>query len=181
MCDTLCTANWHVSVRLIVELHNIPDTPVSLHVLSKHASCWPACVCIVHCYVTNKVQITCHCKFSAQDFVTYINGQLSQKQYTQQCVVIVVETNVFFGMESRLILVNQGEKTVPLDNRGLNAVYHNPWGYSEWGEAHSTERFQQQRNGREDCEDIQWDVKLHKLSLLGESLGRQGSIQTVDC
>ena len=131
-CVTPCALLIGMSqLRLIVELYSIPDTPVSLHVLSNHASCWLAYVCIVHCYVTNKVQITCHCKFSVQDFVTYINGQLSQKQYTQQCVVIVVETNVFFGMESRLILANQGEKTVPLDNRGLNEVHHNPWGYSE--------------------------------------------------
>ena len=40
-----------------------------------------------------------------QDFVAYINSQLSQGQYSWQCVVNIDETNIFFDMESGLTLL----------------------------------------------------------------------------
>ena len=39
-----------------------------------------------------------------QDFVAYINSQLSQGQYSWQCVVNIEETNIFFTIESGLTL-----------------------------------------------------------------------------
>ena len=107
MFDTLCGAGRHVSVMMLtVELKKISETPVSLLVLSKRVSRWLASVHIVHRHITNAAQNTCHCEITMQDFVTYVNSQLSQDQYSQQCVVNIDETNIFFDMESGLTLAN---------------------------------------------------------------------------
>ena len=55
-----------------------------------------------------------------QTFVAYINSQLFQGQYSQQCVVNIDETNIFFEMESGLTLANQGDKKVPLKTTGTS-------------------------------------------------------------
>jgi hypothetical protein len=56
-----------------------------------------------------------------QDFVVYINCQLSQGQYSQQCVVNIDETNIFFDMESGLTLANnKDDKTVSLKTTGTS-------------------------------------------------------------
>ena len=47
-----------------------------------------------------------------QDFVTYINSQLFQGQYSWQYVANIDETNIFFSMKSGLTLANKGDKTV---------------------------------------------------------------------
>ena len=96
MFDTLHSAGQHVSViMLIVELKEISETLVSLLVLSKHVSCWLASIHIVCHFITNIARNTCHCEVIMQDFVTFINSQLSQGQYSQQCVVIIDQTNIF--------------------------------------------------------------------------------------
>ena len=84
MFDALCNADWHVSVMMLtVELKRISGTPVSLLVMSKHVSCWLASVHNVHCHFTNIAKSTYHCEVTMQDFVAYINSQLSQGQYSQ--------------------------------------------------------------------------------------------------
>ena len=60
---------------------------------------------IVHHCITNIAQNICHCEGTMQDFVAYINSQLSQGQYSWQCVVNIDETNIFFDMESGLTLL----------------------------------------------------------------------------
>ena len=49
-----------------------------------------------------------------QDFVSYINSQLSQGQYSWQCLVNILETNIFFHVKSGLTLANKGDKTMSL-------------------------------------------------------------------
>ena len=107
-------------MMLTVELKKISETPVSLLVLSKRVSRWLASVHIVHCHITNIAQNTCHCEITMQDFVTYVNSQLSQGQYSRQCVVNIDETNIFFDMESGLTLANKGDKTVSLKTTGTS-------------------------------------------------------------
>ena len=55
-----------------------------------------------------------------QDFVAYINCQLSQGHYSQQFVVNIDETNIFFDMESGLTLANKDDKTVSLKTTGTS-------------------------------------------------------------
>ena len=105
---------------LAVELKRISKTPVPLHVLSKHVSCWLVNMHIVHCCITKIAQNTCHCEVKIQDFVTYINSQLSQGQYSQQSVVNIDDTHIFFDMESGLTLANMGDKTVSLKTTGTS-------------------------------------------------------------
>ena len=115
MFVTLRSAGWHVSVMMLtVKLKKISDTPVWLFVLSKLDSCWLASACTVHYHSTNIAQNTCHCEITMQDFVTYVNSQLSQGQYSRQCVVNIDETNTSFDMESRLTLATKDDKTVSL-------------------------------------------------------------------
>jgi hypothetical protein len=121
MFDTLRNAGWHVSVMMLtVEFKRISVTPVSLLVLSKCVSCWLASVYIVHHHITNIAQNTHHCEVTMQDFVAYINSQLSQCQYSQQCVMNIDKTNIFYDMESGLTLVNKGGKTVSLKKTGTS-------------------------------------------------------------
>jgi hypothetical protein len=95
MFDTLHNANQNVSVMMLtVELKRISGTPVSLLVLSKHASCLLASGHIVHHHITNITQSTLCCEVTMQDFVIYINIQLSQGQYSWQCVVNIDETKI---------------------------------------------------------------------------------------
>jgi hypothetical protein len=121
MFDTLHNARWHVSVMMLtVELKRISGTPVSLLVFSKHVSDWLASVHIIDHHITNIAQNTCHCELIMQDFVAYINSQLSQGQYSQQCMVNIYEVNIFFDMESGLTLANKGGKTVSLMTTGTS-------------------------------------------------------------
>ena len=55
-----------------------------------------------------------------QDFVAYINSQLSQGQYSCQCVANIDETNVNFHMECGLTLANKGYKTLSLKTTGTS-------------------------------------------------------------
>ena len=121
MFDTLHNADQHVSVMMFtVELKRISCTPVSFLVLSKCVSCWLASMHFVHCCITNIAQNTCQCEVTMQDFVAYINSQLSKGQYSWQCVVYIDETNIFFDMDSGLILANKGDKTVSLTTAGTS-------------------------------------------------------------
>ena len=121
MFDNLCNASCHVFVMMLtVKLKKISEAPVSLLVLSMHISCWLTSVHIVHWHITNIAQNTCHCEITMQDFATYINSQLSQGQYSQQCVVNIDETNINFDMESGLTLATKGERTVSLKTTGTS-------------------------------------------------------------
>ena len=92
-------------MMLTVELKRISGTPVWLLVLCKGVSHWLARVHNIYHHITNIAQKTHHCEITMQDFVAYINSQLTQGQYSLQCVVNIDETNIFFDIESGLTLL----------------------------------------------------------------------------
>ena len=121
MFDTLRAPGHIVSVMMLtVEFKRITGTPVSLHVLSNHVSCWLVSVEIVHYHVSHVAQNTWHFEIAMQDFTNYINSQLVLGQYSQDCAVNIEETNIFADMQGGLTLAEKEDKTVSLKTTGTS-------------------------------------------------------------
>jgi transposase-like protein len=100
---------------------NNPTIEIEFGALRQRVYRWLRSEHIVQRRVTHVSQNTRFDQSKINDFVNYVNEQITNGAYTADDVVNIDETNIMFDMTGSITLANQGEKTISLRSSGSSS------------------------------------------------------------
>ena len=98
-----------------------PTLDIEMRVLRKRIYRWLSSEHIVQRRVTHVAQNTRYESSVIEQFVAYVNEQITTGGFTADSVVNIDETNIEFDMTGSVTLANQGSRTVSLRSSGSSA------------------------------------------------------------
>ena len=106
---------------LCLELKRVSMSDAPISSLRKRLYQWLGNESIVQRRVTHVAQNTRHDEDAINNFVQYVNGQITTGRYPASHIVNFDETNIYFDMTGAITLVNRGTRTISVRTSGSSS------------------------------------------------------------
>ena len=106
---------------LCLELKRVSMSDAPISSLQKRLYRWLGNESIVQRRVTHVAQNTRHDEDAINNFVQYVNGQITTGRYPASHIVNIDETNIYFDMTGAITLANRGTRTISVRTSGSSS------------------------------------------------------------